>query len=194
MTGSPSDINSPLDNSPHMLSQALDYLSVSDHVFELNTAQSPNGGVGTTFSFDGGADTSFVFSSEPRIITPAAAQSQPTSTASQPTSDSSDGHASDTSPKKHLCDSPGCKRRFRRPGELRKHKNNHIKPHKCRYCGSKYKGAAEKKDLIRHMLNHHADEVRDDPEFPRKVFKCPGCKYKALRSDNVKRHRESMGH
>ncbi|GAB1319684.1 hypothetical protein MFIFM68171_09894 [Madurella fahalii] len=181
------------EDSPHALGQAPDDHSVRNSSFDFNSIQPHNGGVGTTLCFRQRADPTLV--PEPSVAAPApGAESLPISAAPQPMGDNSDEDVSDAGRKKYHCSFPRCKRAFPRPGELRKHQKNHLRPLKCPYCGDKYRGAAEKKDLVRHMQNHHPDEIRDDPEFPKKMFACPGCTYKALRSDNVNRHRRTMGH
>lgn len=59
-------------------------------------------------------------------------------------------------------------------------------------CG--YKGGAELKDLHRHFWSYHSGYARAN-EIPEEKTKCdyPGCDYKG-RKDNVRRHKETVGH
>ncbi|KAK3306183.1 uncharacterized protein B0T15DRAFT_220830 [Chaetomium strumarium] len=88
-----------------------------------------------------------------------------------------------------ICDQDGCNKGFERQCDLTKHKNNHSKRRKCKYCDA---GGAETKDLNRHMWTHHPDLARE-LGVPRELDRCSKCGY-AARKDNVKRHKDKKGH
>ncbi|KAK3312953.1 hypothetical protein B0H66DRAFT_383618 [Apodospora peruviana] len=100
--------------------------------------------------------------------------------------------------KKYKCSM--CLKGYDRKCDLKKHQNNHLKPHVCKICRDQgkdpedYHVGAEKKDLHRHMWTHHKETARAEG-IPREEKTCPasGCGYKG-RKDNVERHRKNMGH
>ncbi|KAK4248327.1 hypothetical protein C7999DRAFT_13689 [Corynascus novoguineensis] len=89
--------------------------------------------------------------------------------------------------KEYPCDWPNCKSRknvFSSPSLLKKHKNNHIRPRKCKYCNF---AGAERKDLARHVRKHHCDlpGVLTNQEFWKEMIPCRYCGVRQ-RADNLK--------
>ncbi|KAL2157307.1 hypothetical protein VTH06DRAFT_6245 [Thermothelomyces fergusii] len=89
----------------------------------------------------------------------------------------------------YVCGIEGCTKSYSRHGDLEKHRRNHLRPRKCDICGH---GAAENKDLNRHMWVHHPNEARERG-VPREESSCLSCHYSGRR-DNVKRHRQALNH
>ncbi|KAK3307224.1 uncharacterized protein B0T15DRAFT_167865 [Chaetomium strumarium] len=98
--------------------------------------------------------------------------------------------------KEYRCTFPNCKSKrkvFKLPSKLRKHMNNHTRPHKCEYCKD-YKGGAEHKDLARHVHTCHPEMVpRGDRTYSKEFVSCPRCDVKNMRADNLKRHLKTCG-
>ncbi|KAK3299521.1 uncharacterized protein B0H64DRAFT_316477 [Chaetomium fimeti] len=90
--------------------------------------------------------------------------------------------------KPFVCGVEGCTKSYDRQCDLDKHVNNHTKRRRCDICGV---GGAENKDLNRHMWTHHSDEARRRG-LPKEEDWC-SCGYSG-RKDNVKRHKDTLGH
>lgn len=163
------------------------------------------GGVGTTTYHDNAA-ASFVL--DPNLLTPASTPpgsashyppspltpAIPPATPQSPSDQNTDSSSSSPtarSPGEYRCDFPECETQpvFKLKCKLRKHMNNHTRPHKCLYCTT-FQGGAERKDLLRHLRNHHADEpeVQKDKRVWRQHARCPRCDALPMRVDNLKRH------
>lgn len=86
----------------------------------------------------------------------------------------------------HTCPEAGCGKGFYKKCELRKHSQQHSKPHRCSLCDAFC--SAELRGLQRHYWTSHR-EWAERNEIPRQIGKCdfPGCKYEG-RLDNVSRH------
>ncbi|KAL2121296.1 hypothetical protein VTJ04DRAFT_5323 [Mycothermus thermophilus] len=158
--------------------------------------ESNNGEIAT--SFDSNAAASMLASPGPvpacdaRSVSPDALSISDTQGSDQDTHSSSPNTGQFVG---YKCDYPGCTRKkpFRLPSQLRKHKNNHTRPWKCQYCGDKYRGGAERKDLARHLRKYHRDipEVQNDKRVWMEEMSCPGC-HRQMRGDNLrKRHMET---
>lgn len=179
--------------------------------------QTPPGGVGTTPCDDSSTNSSFSFSPETVDLLswpsgslsydipllPTAGPSTPESLISSPESLSSpesftlnsggDSSSEPSKPKEFRCTFPECKSKnkvFALKCLLRKHQKNHTLPTKCPYCTT-FPGAAEWKDLARHVRSCHPNEARNNKgAYCREMAQCPDCG-KTMRADNLKRHRKT---
>lgn len=86
----------------------------------------------------------------------------------------------------HVCDAPGCSKRFKRRGDLKRHKLSHASEqiHSCSVpnCSRiRPKGFARKDKLIDHMLAGHDEDT---------LFACPDCSA-TLTRDLASKHKLS---
>jgi len=65
--------------------------------------------------------------------------------------------------------------------------HNHTKRRKCPIKDCRYRGAAEYKDIYRHLWAHHENYAREHG-VKRDLDRCEVCDYYGRR-DNVKRHK-----
>jgi len=92
--------------------------------------------------------------------------------------------ASDDSEQRLTC---SCGKSFSRPWQLNQHGRCHLKIFKCneRECRDRNIRFAQEKDLLRHRQTKH---------HKAKLFTCNTCQKSFNRSDNLKRHQNTIGH
>ncbi|RDA93662.1 hypothetical protein CP533_4884 [Ophiocordyceps camponoti-saundersi (nom. inval.)] len=95
----------------------------------------------------------------------------------------------------HVCEE--CKATLKSQGELKKHRQRHLKSHKCPYpnCPKGRRGFSTSNDLVRHKRSVHGEH-----DLPGKSFVCPFCTPGSKgpkvwpRADNFRSHLQRSHH